>query len=122
MDSDLQAIVNFYERDRGVGREQIIRAIELALEKVFGNAFKCPGLVRVQIDRKRLAVKAFRKVTVSDTDIGPAFIPVVKARRVRPERPSSRKRRRRSPDPPAAAQAAAQDTPVPPCRPNRQSR
>lgn len=85
MDSDLQAIVNFYERDRGVGREQIIRAIELALEKVFGNAFKCPGLVRVQIDRKRLAVKAFRKVTVSDTDIGPAFIPVVKARRVRPD-------------------------------------
>lgn len=85
MDSDLQAIVNFYERDRGVGREQIIRAIELALEKVFGSAFKCPGLIRVQIERKRLAVKAFRKVTVSDTEIGPAFVPVAKARRVRPD-------------------------------------
>lgn len=85
MDSDLQAIVNFYERDRGVGREQIIRAIELALEKVFGSAFKCPGLVRVQIDRKRLAVKAYRKVTVSDDEISPAYIPVAKARRVRPD-------------------------------------
>ena len=85
MDSDLQAIVNFYERDRGVGREQIIRAIELALEKVFGSVFKCPGLVRVQIDRRKLAVRAYRKVKVSDNDIGPAFIPVVKARRVRPD-------------------------------------
>lgn len=85
MDSDLQAIVNFYERDRGVGREQIIRAIELALEKVFGSAFKCPGLVRVSIDRKKLAVKAFRKVTVSDEQIGPAFVPTAKARKVRPD-------------------------------------
>ncbi len=85
MDSDLQAIVNFYERDRGVGREQIIRAIELALEKVFGSTFKCPGLVRVSIDRRKLTVKAFRKVTVSDDEVGVAFVPLAKARKVRPD-------------------------------------
>ena len=85
MDNDLQAIVNFYERDRGVGREQIIHAIELALEKVFGSAFKCPGYIRVSIDRKKLVVKAFRKFIVSDTEIGAAYLPLAKARRVRPD-------------------------------------
>ena len=85
MDNDLQAIVNFYERDRGVGREQIIHAIELALEKVFGSAFKCPGYIRVSIDRKKLIVKAFRKFIVSDTEIGAAYLPLSKARRVRPD-------------------------------------
>lgn len=85
MDNDLQAIVNFYERDRGVGREQIIRAIELALEKVFGNAFKCPGYVRVAIDRRKLLVKAFRKFKVNDSEMGPAFIATAQARKVRPD-------------------------------------
>ena len=83
MDNDLQAIVNFYERDRGVSRELIIQAIESALEKVFGSAFHCPGFIRVQIDRKRLTVKAFRRYIASDTEIGTAFVPVEKARKAR---------------------------------------
>ncbi len=85
MDNDLQAIVNFYERDRGVSRELIIGCIESALERVFGTAFRCPGYIRVQIDRKKLFVKAYRRYIASDTGIGAAYVPVAKARKVRPD-------------------------------------
>lgn len=85
MDNDLQAIVNFYERDRGVSRELIIHAIESALEQVFGKAFRCPGYVRVQIDRKKLTVKAYRRYIASDTDVGAAYVLVENARKARPD-------------------------------------
>lgn len=85
MDNDLQAIVNFYERDRGVSRELIIHAIEVALEQVFGKTFRCPGFIRVQIDRKKLTVKAFRKCIASDVDIGPAYMSLAQARKSRPD-------------------------------------
>ncbi len=83
MDNDLQAIVNFYERDRGVSRELIIHAIESALEQVFGKAFRCAGAVRVQIDRKKLTLRAFRKYIASDTELGAIYIPIEKARKIR---------------------------------------
>ncbi len=85
MDNDLQAIVNFYERDRGVSRELIIHAIESALEQVFGKAFRCPGYVRVSIDRKKLTVKAFRKYIASNRQIGALYVPVDNAKKARPD-------------------------------------
>ena len=85
MDNDLQAIVNFYERDRGVSRELIIGCIESALEKVFGAHFRCPGYIRVQIDRKKLFVKAYRRFIASDTEIGAVYAPIATARRYRPD-------------------------------------
>lgn len=85
MDNDLQAIVNFYERDRGVNRELIIIAIENALAQVFGRAFHCPNHVRVQIDRKKLTLKAFRRYVASDAEIGAEYLPISKARIVRPD-------------------------------------
>lgn len=85
MDNDLQAIVNFYERDRGVNRELIIRAIESALEQVFGKEYRCVGCIRVEIDRKKLSVKAFRRYVASDTELGAAYLPLEKARKARPD-------------------------------------
>lgn len=85
MDNDLQAIVNFYEKDRGVGRELIIHAIEEALEDVFGRSLRCPGFIRVVIDRKRISVKAFRRFIASDTNLGGAYLPIEKARSIRPD-------------------------------------
>ena len=58
------------ERDRGVGREVIIRAIESALKTATARHLDCnENDIRVAIDRKTLVVKTFRKLVVSNDDV-----------------------------------------------------
>lgn len=85
MNNELLAIVNFLERDRGVSREIIIRAIESALKTATSRHLDCnEDDIRVFIDRKSLVVKTFRKYVVSDTDVGPAIITLAKANKIKP--------------------------------------
>lgn len=81
MDTDLSAIVNSYERELGVQRELIIRAIESALEVVYGKYFRAPGHITVTIDRKKLTIKAMRSYTVSDNLVGSGYLPLEVARK-----------------------------------------
>ena len=74
------------ERDRGVGREVIIRAIESALKTATARHLDCnENDIRVAIDRKSLVVKTFRKLVVSADDTGPTLISLAKARRIKPD-------------------------------------
>ncbi len=84
MNNELLAVVNFLERDRGVSREVIIRAIESALKTATARHLDCnENDIRVAIDRKTLVVKTFRKYVVSDDDTGPTLISLAKARRLK---------------------------------------
>ena len=70
MNSELNAVVEYMERERGVDRETIIEAIESALQTV---ADKNPGdaeALRVNVDRKTLDIKAFatKKVVIAVDD------------------------------------------------------
>lgn len=85
MNSELLTIINYMERDRGVNRELIIRAIESALESVVAKKLDCVGFLRVEINRKSLTIKAFRTYDVSDTEEGPSFITLEKAREIKPD-------------------------------------
>ena len=87
MNNDLLTIVNFLERDRGVSREIIIRAIESALMTVTSRHLDCnEGDIRVSIDRKSLVVKTFRKFVVGDgSDVGPTIVTLAKARKFKPD-------------------------------------
>ena len=86
MNNELLAVVNFLERDRGVSREVIIRAIESALKTATARHLDCSeDDIRVTIDRKSLVVKTFRKFVVSDDDVGPTLISLRKARRLKPD-------------------------------------
>jgi len=61
--AELKAVVEYMESERGVEREVIIRAIELALQSVAEkNGIEDDGL-RIVIDRKTFERKAFRKLS-----------------------------------------------------------
>ena len=85
MNDNLQAVVTFIERERGVDRELVLVAIEQAIQQA---ARRNPGVtndLRVSIDRKNLSLHVFDTMVVSDEDTGTGFISVARARRIKPE-------------------------------------
>lgn len=70
MNSELSAVVEYMERERGVDRETIIEAIESALQNAANKSLVDAEDLRVSIDRKTLDIKAFanKKVVVAVND------------------------------------------------------
>lgn len=70
MNSELSAVVEYMERERGVDRETIIEAIESALQNVANKGADGDEALRVRIDRKTLDIKAFssKRVVVAVND------------------------------------------------------
>ena len=85
MNDNLQAVVNFIERERGVDREIVLVAIEQAIQQA---ARRNPGVtndLRVAIDRKNLSLHVYDTMVVTDEDTGTGFISVARARRLKPD-------------------------------------
>jgi len=85
MNNELLSIISYLERDRGVNREIIIQAIESAIQQAARKSLEVPNDLRVEIDRKTLAIKAFDAVVVSDEDTGLGFISLRKAHAIKPD-------------------------------------
>jgi N utilization substance protein A len=70
MNSELNAVVEYMERERGVDRETIIEAIESALQTAADKNAEDAEVLRVNIDRNSLDIKAFatKKVVMSVDD------------------------------------------------------
>ncbi len=86
MNSELSAVVEFMERERGVDRETIIEAIESALQNVADKNTGDAENLRVNIDRTTLDIKAFatKKVVVA-VDDRYREVSLAEARRSQPE-------------------------------------
>ena len=85
INDNLQAVVSFIERERGVDREIVLCAIEQAIQQA---ARRNPGVtndLRVAVDRKDLSLHVFDTMVVSDEDTGTGFISVARARRYKPD-------------------------------------
>jgi len=78
-------IISYMERERGIGREAIVQAIEAALQQAAKKSMSVSDALRVEIDRKNYKIRAFDTVTVSETEIGPGFISPRRAREVKPD-------------------------------------
>ncbi|MDF7823202.1 transcription termination factor NusA [Pontiellaceae bacterium B12227] len=61
--AELKAVVEYMESERGVEREVIIRAIELALQSVGEKNGEVDENLRIEIDRKTFERKAYRRLT-----------------------------------------------------------
>ena len=61
--AELKAVVEFMEGERGVEREVIIRAIELALESATERDEGDEQTLRISIDRTTFQMKAYRKLS-----------------------------------------------------------
>lgn len=85
INNELLTVINYMERERGVSRELIIQAIESALEAAARKSLGVADGVRVDINRKTLAIKAFQTLTVSDDDSGPNLISLRRARDLKPD-------------------------------------
>ncbi|MDD4016970.1 MAG: transcription termination factor NusA [Kiritimatiellae bacterium] len=85
MNNELLSIISYLERDRGVNREIIIQAIESAIQQAGRKSLEVPNDLRVEIDRKTLAIKAFDMLVVSDDDTGVGFISLRKAHALKPD-------------------------------------
>ncbi len=84
--NDLLAIVNYIERERGVDREVVLGAIEKAVKKAADrNNPNVTNDLRVAIDRKTLTLHVYDTKVVSDEDVGPGYISVARARRLKPD-------------------------------------
>ncbi len=86
MNSELSAVVEYMERERGVDRETIIEAIESALQNAADKNMDDAEVLRVKIDRKTLDIQAFatKKVVIS-VDDRYNEVSLAEARRSHPE-------------------------------------
>jgi len=85
MNNELLSIVSYLERDRGVNREIIIQAIESAIQQAARKSLEVTNDLRVVIDRKTLALKAYDTMIASDEDTGLGFLPVRRAKMLKPD-------------------------------------
>ena len=67
MNSELAAILNYMEKERGIERETLIEAVEFAMQSA---AHKMPGAseaeIRIHIDRETYEIRAFATVEVAE--------------------------------------------------------
>ena len=82
--NELSSIISYLEKDRGINRGVIIQAIESAIQQVARKSMGVSSNLRVEIDSKTLALRAFDTLYVAeDDDSGIGFISLSKARAIR---------------------------------------
>ncbi|WFB37357.1 transcription termination factor NusA [Kiritimatiellota bacterium B12222] len=64
MNSELQAVIDFYEREKGIDRETLIVALEHALMTASRKGMNAQDEMRVEVDRKTLQIHAYTQVLV----------------------------------------------------------
>ena len=79
MNSQLLAVVQHIESERGVSREIVLTAIEQAISQAARKNQSVTNDLRVEIDRKDLSLHVYDTLVVSDEDVGPGFISSARA-------------------------------------------
>jgi transcription termination/antitermination protein NusA len=86
MNTELQAMVEYLQRERGIDRETICRAIETAMMIAGRHGDATAEELRVEIDRSTYDLKAIaRKTVVEGAAMKRDEISIDKARRIRPD-------------------------------------
>ena len=79
MNSQLLAVVQHIESERGVSREIVITAIEQAIQQAARKNASVTNDLRVVIDRKDLSLHVYDTLVASDEETGPGFISIARA-------------------------------------------
>ena len=86
MNADFLAVLEFWEREKGINRDVLIGAVQEALLSAAKKAVGPARELRVEIDQKNGDIKAFAKLIVTDKVISQHDqISVFDARRIKPE-------------------------------------
>jgi N utilization substance protein A len=81
MNTQLLAIVQHIESERGVSREIVLTAIEQAISQAARRNRDVTNDLRVSIDRSDLSIHVFDTLVCSDEETGPGFISIARATR-----------------------------------------
>ena len=81
MNTQLLAVVQHIESERGVSREIVLTAIEQAIQQAARKNRDVTNDLRVSINRKDLSLHVYDTLVCSDEDTGPGFISMERARR-----------------------------------------
>ena len=79
MNSQLLAVVQHIENERGVSREIVLTAIEQALQQAARRNQAVTNDLRVVIDRHDLSIHVYDTLVCSDEETGPGFISSARA-------------------------------------------
>jgi transcription termination/antitermination protein NusA len=86
MNADFLAVLEFWEREKGISRETLVKAVEEALVSAAKKAVGAARDLRVVIDTKNGDIKAFAKLVVSEKVVSKHdHITVFDARRLKPD-------------------------------------
>ncbi|MGZ4962903.1 MAG: transcription termination factor NusA [Limisphaerales bacterium] len=86
MNADFLAVLEFWEREKGISRETLVKAVEEALVSAAKKAVGAARDLRVVIDTKSGDIKAFAKLMVSEKVVSKHdHITVFDARRIKPD-------------------------------------
>lgn len=86
MNTELQTILSYMERERGIDREVLIQAVEYALQSAARKTVGGTGELRVEIDRETYDMRAFaQKEVVDKLKPGTDEISLEKAKRSDPK-------------------------------------
>ena len=84
MNADFLAVLEFWEREKGISRDVLVGAVQDALLQAAKKAVGPARELRVEIDQKNGDIKAFAKLVVSDRVISKHDqISVFDARRIK---------------------------------------
>ncbi len=86
MNADFLAVLEFWEREKGISRDVLVQAVEEALVSAAKKAVGPARELRCAIDTKNGDIKAFAKLVVSEKVISKHDqISVFDARRIKPD-------------------------------------
>ncbi len=86
MNADFLAVLEFWEREKGINRDVLVGAVQEALLSAAKKAVGPARELRVEIDQKNGDIKAFAKLIVTDKVISQHDqISVFDARRIKPD-------------------------------------
>jgi N utilization substance protein A len=86
MNADLVAVLDYWEREKGIARETLLTAVHEALVSAAKKAIGPARELRVQIDPKTCDIKALAKLVVSEKVVSKHDqIGVFDARRIKPD-------------------------------------
>ncbi len=86
MNNELQAVLSYMERDRGIDREVLIKAVETALQSAARHSVTGEKDVRIIVDRKTYDIRAFaERVIVATVEDPKREISLEDARKLDPD-------------------------------------
>jgi N utilization substance protein A len=84
MNGELAAVLNYFEKERGIDRELLFQAVESALMSASRKSVSPAKDIRIEVDRKTCDIRAYAMVTVVDHVQAPHDeIPLDKARELK---------------------------------------